>query len=329
MAIDAKMSFLRAVEKQCADKLTVKDSGALMCLISDILESYEMMENRRSWDEDGPDDMLDAFVAGLQVQGRSPKTIDRYVYIVQRFLKATQIHTRRVTVYHIRKWLAGEKERGLAESSLEGFRQVLSSYFGWLYREKLIEDNPMVNIGPIKVPKKKKLTFSDVDMEKLYSACTKLRDRVIIRFLARTGCRVSEVIQLNRKDINLKDQQCVVHGKGDKERVVFFDAVTAIMLEQYLKSRRDKMEALFIGQRNERLLPGGIRQMLKKVGKASGVEQVVHPHKFRRTLATEMARNGMPIQQVSSLLGHEKIDTTMRYVVQDSEDIKQSYRRFA
>ena len=238
-----------------------------------------------------------------------------------------------MNVYHIRSWLAAEKERGLMDSTLEGYRQVLSSYFGWLFKEGLIERNPMANVCTIKVPKKQKETFSDVDMSKMMSACKTLREKAIISFLYTTGCRVSEMVALNRNQLDLRNQEVLVHGKGDKERTVYFDSVTANLLERYLKRRKDKLDALFIGQgvgreKPNRLQPNGVRVLLKRVGKRAGVQHV-HPHKFRRTRATELARHGMAIQTISHLLGHEDISTTMEYVMQRPEDIKIEYRRFA
>ena len=332
MAIDAKMSFLRQLEDQCADKLTQKDLQQMMQIASDVLEGYDMREVA-SWGNEGPDDLLESFLASMKIQGRSEKTMYRYKLMIGKFMEYAKCPTRRISVYHIRNWLAAEKDRGLKESSLEGCRQVLSSYFGWLHREDLIEKNPMNNVGAIKVPKKQKETFSDVEMAKLMAACKTLREKAIISFLASKACRVSEMVGLNRDQLNLKSQEVVVYGKGDKERVVYFDSVTADLLERYLKRRKDKDEALFVGQgicdkTPKRLQPNGVRVLLKKIGKRAGVQHV-HPHKFRRTKATELARHGMPIQTVSHLLGHEKIETTMEYVMQKPEDVKIEYRRYA
>lgn len=332
MAIDAKMSFLRQLEDNCADKLTQKDLQKMLQICNDVLEGFDMREIA-GWGNEGPDDMLDSFLASMKIQGRSEKTMYRYERMIRKFMEFAKCPTRRVSVYHIRNWLAAEKERGLKESTLEGCRQVLSSYFGWLHREDLIEKNPMNNIGAIKVPKKQKETFSDVEMAKLMAACKTLREKAILSFLASTACRVSEMCNLNRDQLNLKSQEVIVYGKGDKERVVYFDSVTADLLERYLKRRKDKDEALFVGQAicdktPKRLQDNGVRVLLKRIAKRAGVQHV-HPHKFRRTKATELARHGMPLQTVSHLLGHEKIETTMEYVMQKPEDVKNEYRRYA
>ena len=327
MAIDAKQSFLSQIEHRCADMLTVAEMPKIMSVISDLLQGFRMEELQRT-DLEQDDDLMDAFVASMKVQGRSEKTIDRYTYVIGRFMKFAGVPTRAVNVYHIRKWITAEKERGIQDSTLEGNRQVLSSYFGWLFRESLIEKNPVVNVGIIKVPKKQKKTYTDIDIEKLNQCCETLRDRAILHFLRATGCRISEMTGLDRDTVDLDALECVVHGKGNKDRIVYMDAVTGMILGKYLETRMDDNPALFVGKRHERLQPGGVRCMLKKLGAEAGVDHV-HPHKFRRTLATGLARHGMPIQEVATLLGHEKLDTTMRYVNVDREDTKYTYRRFA
>lgn len=324
MAFDAKMSFLEQIEKQCADKLTVTDMGTILSVIGEVMDGFEMRECR-VWDE--KDDMLDTFISAMRVQGRSEKTIERYRYIIGRFMKYVKVPTRRVNVYHVRNWLAAEKGRGVADSTLEGNRQVLSSFFGWLFRETLIEKNPLVNVGVIKVPKKIRKTYSDMDMARLNRGCHSIRDKAIINFLATTGCRVSEMTSLDRDALDLIHCECIIHGKGNKERIVFFDRATGMLLEDYLAQRKDDCPALFLSKQKKRLEPGGVRIMLKVLAKETGVEHV-HPHKFRRTFATELARK-MPIQEISKLLGHEKLETSMRYVNVNDDDIRHDYRKFA
>lgn len=329
MGIDVKQDFIRQAEERLANILTAADMKAALREINDVLQGFRMEALRtEAWEMDG-DDMLSAFVASMQVQGRSRKTIYRYRYVIGKFMDYIGVTTRQINVNHIRNWIAAEKNRGIQESTLEGTRQVLSSYFGWLFREGLIERNPMSNLGVIKVPKKVKKIYSGADIEKLTRNCETTRDRAIVRFLASTGCRISEMTELNRDAINLDSGECVVHGKGDKERVVFMDDVAAMMVGSYLKSRTDDDPALFVSERGARRMePGGVRIMLKKLGEKAGVDHV-HPHKFRRTLATNLSRHGMPLQEVASILGHEKLDTTMRYVVLNKEDTKAYYRRLA
>lgn len=328
MGIDAKQAFLSQVERQCADRLTVKDMSGLMKVISDLMQGFRMEALDVSAFDAVEDDLLDAFVDSLRVQGRSEKTITRYIYIIGKFMRYANVRTRDVNVYHIRSWITAEKQRGIQDSTLDGDRQVLSSYFGWLHRESLIERNPVVNVGVIKCRKKQRKVYTDIEIEKLNQCCETLRDRAIVQFLRATGCRISEMTGLDRDQVDLEALECTVHGKGGKDRIVFFDAVTGMILRKYLDSRTDDHPALFVGKRRERLQPGGVRAMLKKLGAEAGVDHV-HPHRFRRTLATGLVRHGMPIQEVAMLLGHEQLDTTMKYVNVDREDTKYTYRRFA
>lgn len=333
MAIDAKMSFMGQVDRGCADLLTKAQMEKTLRIISDVLEGFDMRE-RETQDEEKNDDLLNAFIDSLSIQGRSEKTIYRYRYMIGRFTAFTNVPTRKINVYHIRNWLTSEKERGVQDSTLEGHRQILSSYFGWLHRESLIERNPMCNVGPIKVAKKQKKVVTDIEMEKLKQACEKIiginryRNRAILAFLASTGCRVSEMTGLNRDSVDLQRLECVVHGKGNKERIVYLDSVAGMLLQQYMMKREDDGEALFVGKDGRRLEPGGVRAMLNQLAKEANVEHI-HPHKFRRTRATELTRHGMPIQEVASILGHEKLDTTMGYVVLDHDSVKANYRKYA
>lgn len=326
MAIDAKMSFIKQIEERMSSVLTVSTMVTLSSAIQDVLESFDMREHPHYDDE--TDDMLNDYLSALKVQGRSQKTLNRYAYIIGKMMSFLGIQTRKVTVHHIRNYLSHEKERGVMDSTLEGVRQIFCSYFGWLHREGLIDVDPTANLGAIKVPKKEKKTYSEIDIERLNRACKTIRDRAIISFLSSTGCRISEMTSLNRDQINLNTLECVVHGKGNKERTVYLSEVTGMLLREYLKNRTDDDDALFGSRRTGRLTPDGVRCMLKKLGEETGIEKV-HPHKFRRTFATRMTRHDMPIQEVAKLLGHDKLDTTMQYVVLNKDDIRASYRRYA
>ena len=326
MAIDAKVSFMNQMEMKLSTEITADAMGRTMKVMSDVLEGFEMRETLRN--EDGPDDLLSGFLNALKVEGRSQKTIDRYTYEIGRLMKFLNVPTRKVTVYHLREYLANEKARGICDNTLKGLREIYSSYFNWLQRESLIDRNPVVNLGTIKVPKKKKELYTDVDLEKLKRNCTNARDLAIVLFLYATCCRIGEVVELNRDSVIIENQKLVVHGKGDKERKVYFDAVTAEALKQYMDGRKDDCEALFVNRYGERFRGNGIREMLNRLAERAGVNHV-HPHKFRRTKATDMARHGMPIQDVQAILGHEKIDTTMQYVQMNDTDIESSYRRYA
>ena len=326
MAIEAKVEFMQTLEKNLASRITVTDMGTLLAAVSDILEGYEM-RSVQAWDNRA-DDLLDCYLSALSVENRSQKTIDRYAYVIRRMMEFVKVPTRQISIYHLRAYLAHEKERGIQDSTLEGTREIFTAYFNWLQRENLIDRNPTANLGVVKRAKKEKKTYSGVDLERLNLECRTVRDRAIISFLSSTGCRISEMTGLDRAAVDLEKLECVVHGKGAKDRTVYLSDVAGMLISQYLAGRTDDNPALFVGCRNERLQPGGVRIMLNAVAKRAGVDHV-HPHKFRRTLATELSRKGMPIQEVANILGHEKIDTTMKYVILNKDDVKSSYRRYA
>lgn len=326
MAMEAKIDFIRQLEASLSTSIPAAHLTTVLAAVSDALEGYEMRTVfGNSFAE--RDDLLESYISAMKVQGRSTKTIDRYRYQIQRMMQYVGVPTRRITVYHLRGYLAAEKERGISDVTLDGMRQIYSAYFNWLQREALIEKNPTANLGAIKREKKIKKIFSSVDIYKLDQVCESIRDRAIIHFLESTGCRISEMTALNKEDINLASRQCIVHGKGNKERVVYMSKVACAQLEKYLAGRNDESEALFLNRCGKRFFQGGVRVMLKRLAAKSGVEHV-HPHKFRRTLATNLARHGMPIQEIASILGHDKIDTTMQYVVLDKDNTESSYRRF-
>lgn len=325
MSIEAKAVLLRSIETRLSQVITAANLPTVLSAISDEMAGYDI-EGQAIGDHN--DDLLDAFIAALRVQGRSEKTIERYRYLIVKMRKAVRTETRNITVHHLRRYLMQEKARGLSDSTLEGTRQVFSAYFNWLQRERLIDTNPTANLGVIKCAKKIKQIYSEVDVERMKFACKSVRDRAIICFLMSTGCRISEMTQLDRDSVDLDKLECTVLGKGNKERTVYLDAVAGMLLREYLKQRTDVLPALFIGKGTKRLSPHGVRRMLTVLAGTAKVDHV-HPHKFRRTLATNLIRHGMPIQEVAAILGHDKLDTTMEYVVLDKEDLKNNYRKFA
>lgn len=326
MAIEAKTTLLKSLEQQLSTQISAADMAKVLSAVADQLAAYRV--DQIDPQQPTQDDLLDAYTAAMQIQGRSPKTIERYRYLIQRMMRDTRVPTRSLTVYHLRQYLAREKARGISDRTLEGTRQVFSAYFNWLHRERLIETNPTANLGAIKCQKKIKVTYTEVDLEKLKFSCKTLRDRAIVSFLLSTGCRISEMTQLNRDDVDLVALECTVLGKGNKERAVFLDPVTGMLIRDYLTQRKDDSPALFISKRMQRLSAQGVRAMMVKLAKVSNVDHV-HPHKFRRTLATSLIRHGMPIQEVAAILGHDKLDTTMQYVVLDKTDVRNSYRKYA
>ena len=325
MSIEAKVTLLNELERDLASVLTVTNMSAVLSTLSDRLAGYDVEKVAIT---DAKDDLLDAYLGALSIEGKSPKTIEHYRYVITRMMKSVNTPTRNITVYHLRQYLAQEKARHISDRTLESIRQVLSAYFNWLQRERLIDVNPTANLGAIKYPKKQKDIYSEADIEKMKFGCKSIRDRAIICFLKSTGCRISEMTQLNRDDIDFTNLECTVLGKGNKERTVYMDQITSMVLQRYLDSRTDDFPALFVGKGSERIKPAAVRKMLVQLGTNADVFHV-HPHKFRRTMATNLIRHGMPIQEVAAILGHDKLDTTMQYVVLDKSDIQNSYRKYA
>lgn len=329
MSMADKQMLLKSLEGELGNILTVAQMDQVLKAVNEQLNDYDVLKTS----EDVCDslDLIDAFLSAKKVEGRSSKTLDRYKYIMQRLTNELHVSVSKINVYHLRSFLSKEKERGICDNTLEGYREIFSSAFGWLHKEGLIQSNPCTNLNAIKVQKKVRMPYSDVDIENLKDGCTSIRDKAIICFLRSTGCRISEVCGLDRDDVDLQRMECKVLGKGNKERTVYFDTVTALILKRYLASREDEDPALFVSEKRKgRMQPGSVRFILKKIESCSGGElSNVHPHRFRRTLATNLINAGMPIQDVAVILGHEKLDTTMKYVYQSKEGIKNSYQRYA
>ena len=328
MSIIAKQQLLKQMEYELADRLSVNEMAFVQDKLNDLLSMYEVNGLPEGRYDSETDDFLEAFLSTKTIEGRSAKTIAHYRYIITRMMAEINVPIRRVTVFHLRNYLMAKKQGGTADKTLEGIRSVMCSYFGWLQKEGLLQDNPCANLAPIKCAKKVRVPYTEVDIEQLKEACDCSRDKAIVSFLLSTGCRISEVCALNRNSIDFQTLECTVVGKGNKERTVFVDDVTAMLLRRYFAERTDDSVALFAGKGTERMTPGGVRAMLKRVSQKASVTNV-HPHRFRRTLATNLINHGMQIQEVASILGHEKLDTTMKYVYIDKTNVKNAYRKYA
>ena len=325
MAIEAKTSFLRQMEKKLETETTASTMAKVLSIVADVMEGFDFHEITSG---ETHDDLLQCYLEAMKVQGRSEKTIAHYNLVLRKMLSDVNVPIRSITVYHLRRHLGNIKETNhLKDSTLESYRSIYSAFFRWLFRESLISKNPVDNLGTIKVPKVVKDVFTDIDMELLRQSCSNVRDRAIVAFLASTGCRVSELCSLKRDQVDLQNMECIVHGKGNKERTVYMDSITAMMIRNYFEIRTDDSDTLFATKLGVKFQEGGIRDMLKRLEERSGVTHV-HPHKFRRTFATNMARRGMPIQTIAKLMGHDKIETTMTYVVLYKEDTKYAYKHY-
>lgn len=327
MSIEAKTKLVSEVKTKVEEFLVVRDVNKVVSALDDSLNDYELTELNAGEIDTNSKDLLQAFLDAKSLEGRSIKTINRYKYILERMLLEIGAPVPKMTVFHLRKYLMQLKDAGLSDTSTEGVRSIMSSFFGWLWKEGLIQSNPVANIATIKCKKEIKLPFTALDIELLKRACNTDRESALIQFLLSTGCRVSEVCALNVSDIDFAGCECKVLGKGNKERIVYINQVTAMLLKRYLVLRKNDDTALFTGTRG-RLTPQGVRAILKDLEARSGVENV-HPHRFRRTLATNLIDRGMPIQEVAYILGHDKLDTTLRYVYIDQTNVKSAYKKYA
>ena len=275
-------------------------------------------------------DLIALFLSAKSVEGCSNTTLLYYENTLRSLEQSLLRPISKATTDELRNYLISyEAKRGSSKTTIDNIRRIFSSFFSWLEDEDYIVKSPARRIKHVRSPKKIKSVFSDEDLELLRQSSSNLRDTAIINILASTGMRVGELVRLKIKDININERECLVTGKGNKQRIVYFDARTKIHLEKYLNSREDHKEALFIPLKGSesKLSINTVEMCLKKLGKELNIQRV-HPHKFRRTMATNAIDKGMPIEQVQKLLGHERIDTTMHYALVNQNNVKTSHRRF-
>lgn len=274
--------------------------------------------------------LLKAFLSAKQVEGCSQPTIRYYGNTIKQLANNMSKRFTDYTTEDIRAYLAVfQHKHNATKVTVDNVRRIFSSFFSWLEEEDYILKNPVRRIHKVKTGTQVREVLSDESLESIRDTCTYSRDLAMIDLLASTGMRVGELVKLNREDINFTERECVVFGKGNKQRIVYFNARTKIHLQQYLNERSDENEALFVSLNNpqNRLQISGVEVRLRKIGREANVPRV-HPHKFRRTLATMAIDKGMPVEQVQKLLGHVKIDTTMHYAMVSQNNVKLSHRRF-
>ena len=253
-------------------------------------------------------DLVELFLSAKRIEGCSEKTLKYYNATIQAMLTCVGKGVRHIVTDDVRSYLTEYQEKNQSSKvTIDNIRRILSSFFSWLEDEDYILKSPVRRIHKVKTGTNIKETYTDEALELMRDSCTELRDLAIIDMLASTGMRVGEMVLLNRADINFNERECVVFGKGDKERIVYFDARTKIHLQNYLNSRRDENPALFVSLQkpHKRLQISGIEVRLREYGKRLGLSKV-YPHKFRRTLATMAIDKGMPIEQLQQLLGHRR-----------------------
>lgn len=275
-------------------------------------------------------DAVAAFINAKHIEGCSEKTLRYYQKTIKTMLADVGKSANQITTDDLRKYLTDyQMQRKSSKVTIDNIRRILSSFFSWLEDEDFILKSPVRRIHKVKTAKVVKDTYTDEALELMRDSCTNTRDLAIIDLLASSGMRVGEMVMLNREDIDFNERECVVVGKGNKERLVYFDARTKIHLQNYLNERMDTNPALFVSLKvpHERLMIGGVETRLRELGKRLNLQKV-HPHKFRWTLATSAIDKGMPIEQVQQLLGHQKIDTTMHYAMVKQQNVKLAHRKY-
>ena len=301
-------------------------------ILQNILSKYsvELLLTDTELEKKNKEQLLTTFLSAKKIEGCSDKTIKYYQTTLQRMLLIIDKGITNISTNDVRQYLSDFKEtRKASKVTIDNIRRIFSSFFSWLEDEDYIAKNPVRRIHRVRADSLVKEIINDESMEMLRDSCTEMRDLAMIDMLASTGMRVGELVRMNITDIDFHERQCVVFGKGNKERTVYFNARTKIHLNNYIQSRADKNPALFVALSEpfNRLSISGVEKRLRMLGDKINIAKV-HPHKFRRTLATTAIDRGMPIEQVQKLLGHVKIDTTLHYAMVGQNNVKNSHRKF-
>ncbi len=298
--------------------------------LNQVLQRYdvELIDGGNS--ENDNQELVEKFISAKRVEGCSEKTLKYYLATIEAMNSSLEKDVRIIQTEDLRKYLTDyQMQNGSSKVTIDNIRRILSSFFAWLEDEDYIIKSPVRRIHKVKTVSNIKETYTDEELELMRDNCEELRDLAIVDMLASTGMRIGEMVLLNRKDLDFNERECIVLGKGSKERIVYFDARTKLHLQEYLKGRVDDNPALFVTLRApyKRIQIGGIENRLRELGKGLKISRV-HPHKFRRTLATMAIDKGMPIEQLQRLLGHQRIDTTLQYAMVKQSNVKLAHKKY-
>ena len=323
-----KQELIKDVIQGMLPYLNNAQNEKLQEILRYTLVKYDITENKQQ-KKTSDHNFVELFLSAKRIEGCSEKSLKYYKATIDIMLSELQKDVKHIVTDDIRRYLIQYQEKKSSKVTIDNIRRILSSFFSWLEDEDYILKSPVRRIHKVKTGTNIKETYSDEMLELMRDNCTELRDLAIIDLLASTGMRVGEMVLLNRNDIDFNERECIVFGKGSKERVVYFDARSKIHLQNYLKSRIDDNPALFVSLKSphERLRIGGVEVRLREYGRKLGLQKV-HPHKFRRTLATMAIDKGMPIEQLQQLLGHRKIDTTLQYAMVKQSNVKMAHRKY-
>ena len=321
------------ITKDLEDTLTIKQVENLKVTLIKCLSRYEicLKEKEQIFEKKHNYELIEKFISAKKIEGCSIKTINYYNSIITKFVVFINKALEKINTDDVRNYLSEYKETNNSSlTTIDNMRRIFSSFFSWLEDENYIVKSPARRIHKIKTAKTIKNTFTDEHIEQMRDVCKNdIRNLVLLELLLSTGIRVGELINLNISDINFEDRSCIVLGKGNKQREVYFDAKTKLHLKEYLNSRHDNEIALFVSKNkpHQRLSISGIELIIRNIGKEIDIKRA-YPHKFRRTLATMAIDKGMPIEQVQRLLGHVKIETTMQYAMVNQSNVKISHRKY-
>lgn len=324
-----KQDLIKDVVQGMLPYLNNAQNEKLQEILQYTLANYNVTENKQQ-DNNTEQNYEELFLSAKRIEGCSKKSLKYYKATIEMMIATVGKSIKHIETDDIRRYLTEYQEKKKSSKvTIDNIRRILSSFFSWLEDEDYILKSPIRRIHKVKTGMNIKETYSDEELELMRDNCTEPRDLAIIDMLASTGMRVGEMVLLNITDIDFNERECIVFGKGNKERVVYFDARTKIHLQNYLNSRADDNPALFVSMKapHERLKIGGIETRLREFGKQLGLHKV-HPHKFRRTLATMAIDKGMPIEQLQQLLGHRKIDTTLQYAMVKQSNVKIAHRKY-
>ena len=325
-----KQKIITEVLQQMLPYLDNAGLKQLQRVLEHGLRNHEITETVAKSEDDDSFDLIDMFISAKRVEGCSEKTLKYYKTTIEKMISSLGKNVRNILTEDLRTYLTDYQNNNCSSRvTIDNIRRILSSFFSWLEDEDYIIKSPVRRIHKVKTAISIKETYSDEDLEKMRDNCEELRDLAMIDMLVSTGMRVGEMVLLNRDDIDFAERECVVFGKGDKERIVYFDARAKLHLQEYLSSRTDDNPALFVSLRapHERIQIGGIEHRLREMGKRLSITKM-HPHKFRRTLATMAIDKGMPIEQLQRLLGHQRIDTTLQYAMVKQSNVKTAHRKY-
>ena len=328
---DNREQFISRIKARIGTVLEPEIARAIVNEIVKELSNYEISERCTELViPDGTNEkILKRYCACLNIDGKSKGTIYQYQRCCKRLAETIPKVYTEMGAYDIRYFLAIEKDRGVSNRSLENVRANLSAFFQWMAAEEVIPKNPCISIKPIRYTEECRLPFSETEIDAIRSACKNVKERAIIETLLSSGLRVSELINLDQTDIDVINHSVKVrHGKGDKERITYMTSVAMKHYKKYLSGRNDNHPSAFLNRCGDRLTANGVRSILTKIGDRAKVEDV-HPHRFRRTFATGLAKRGMDVQEIRKLLGHSNLNTTMVYVYTDDSLVQTSYKKYA